>query len=100
MNFAGPTIYDPGSRSVMADVLLLRGRVIEGSIYRLTDGTDITPQCFGYAILTGLHGSPVGTANFIERWTDNEGNPVLSVTVQYHKTLQDIGFATNKETSK
>lgn len=82
------------------DALLLRGRISEGSIDSLINGTDLAPQCFGYAVLTGLHGRSAGDANFTERWIDKEGNPVISVRVQYHQTLQDIGFKTQQEISK
>ena len=58
------------------------------------------PKCFGYAILNGMHGREAGNANFIERWVDGDGKPVLSVRVEYHQTLEDIGFKPQQETSK
>ena len=92
--------YVPESRSPVTDALFLKGRVSEGYIDSLIRGTDLTPQCFGYAILGGLHGQSAGDANFIERRVDQDGRLVLSVDVQYHQTLQDIGFTSNQDASK
>ena len=92
--------YSLNSRSLLFDVLNFRGRVSEGTIDTLLDGRDYAIKCFGYAILNGLHGDAAGVANFTERWVDKEGRPVVSVSVQYHQTLKDIGFNNHGEASK
>ena len=96
----GNSTHVPQSRSVVADGLLLRDRIRESSISSLISGAGATPECFGYDILVGLHGQSAGDANFIHRWVDQEGQPVVTVHVQYHQTLQDIGFTSKQAASK
>ena len=100
VSFSGRHFHLPGSESRITDVLFLSDRVIETEIIGLTSGIDRSPECLGWMVLAGLHTEPAGSANVIRRWTDAKGRPVVSVHVQYHQTLKDIGFTSKRETDQ
>ncbi len=90
------SIYVPAGKSELADILLLRDRVIESYIDGMISGVDGTVECFGSEILVGLHGEPTGTGNVIHRWVDSNGHPVVSVHVRYHQSLNEIRKTSKK----
>lgn len=68
------------------DSFLLRGRVRRSEMKYLVNGTSKAPACLGYAVLTGIRNDKYAPdANFTEQWLDTQGDPVITVHVQYHK---------------
>ena len=97
VNFKGRHFHLEGSQSRLTDTLLLSDRVRESHIDELISGIDMSVECFGGVMLAGLHIEPAGSANVIRRWIDSQGRPVISVHVQFHQTLNDIGFVSKRE---
>ena len=84
VGYAERSFGTPGGRTA-TDTLLLRGRLIRGSIEGFVSGPDLTAACLGYAVLGGLHGKAEGDANFIEQRIDANGDPIVTVRVEYNK---------------
>lgn len=85
----GRSSMTPPGRTAI-DSLLLRDRVMRWDINSLLNGTNLMPQCAGYAVLMGMHARSAGEANFTDQWVDANGDPVVTITVTYQKTLNDI----------
>jgi hypothetical protein len=98
--FRGSHFHLPNSQSRITDVLLLSDRVKESPVEELITGIDKSVECFGGILITGMHSEPAGVANVIRRWIDTEGRPVISVHVQYHQSLKDIGFTSKRVTDQ
>ena len=43
-------------------------------------------RCLGYAVLTGLHGTDPLDADFTDTYTDDQGKPIVRITVEYLQT--------------
>jgi hypothetical protein len=43
-------------------------------------------RCLGYSVLTGLHMTDPLDANFTDTYTDNQGKPIVRITVEYLQT--------------
>lgn len=84
----------------LIDGIFLRDRVIENIVISNDLGGSKHLECLGYAVLAGLHSPIAGHSNFINRWLDAKGDPVFSIHVEYHQTLDDIGFTIKQEISK
>lgn len=67
------------------DSLLLRGRVWRFPLEPMINGSSQLPQCFGYAVLAGIHDREPGDANFTEQWLDDSGNSVVTISVEYNQ---------------
>ena len=98
--FSGNHFHLPNSQSRITDLLLLSDRVKESPVEELITGIDKSVECFGGILITGMHSEPAGVANVIRRWIDTEGRPVISVHVQYHQSLKDIGFTSKRVTDQ
>ncbi len=43
-------------------------------------------RCLGYAVLTGVHMTDPLDADFTDTYTDNQGRPIVRITVEYLQT--------------
>jgi hypothetical protein len=74
-----------GAGRITSDDLLLRGRIWRSSLEPQLNGSSQLPQCFGYAVLAGMHDRNPGDANFTEQWLDESGDSVVTIHVEYNK---------------
>lgn len=76
--FAGQTLMDS---------LLFRGRVIRGpTIDSIVNDHDQWLACVGYRVIAGLNPSDSARyASFSEEWLDSQGEPVVTIHVEYQK---------------
>ena len=70
-----------------ADNKFLRSRPIRlPSSHLQTDYGRV--RCLGYAVLTGVHMRDPLDANFVDTYVDEQGDPIVRITVDYLKTYQ------------
>ena len=79
------------------DRLMLRGRVARLDTEKLNNKFGLLVPCLGSAVVSGLHAGNPGDADFTKIYLDTDGNPILSISVQYH---QKFNALTIKESKK
>jgi hypothetical protein len=82
--YAQKSLRTPANRTT-ADELLLRGRIRRYSLANLIGSSSPLFSCLGYAVLGGAHDRTPGDANFIEQYVDAQGDPFITVRVEYNK---------------